>query len=91
MANFTEYEFTIPTWALPAIFNDDYSGLSYKDEENIRLFLSHNFNYLGVGHFDIPEDDAEHYISNYNQISGYLLDTCVTLTYYVHSPVINNN
>ena len=33
------YEYTVPDWALPALINDDFSGLDDEDEKKVREFI----------------------------------------------------
>lgn len=39
MSDFVRYIEPVPSWALPAIINDDYSGLNEEDSKMVRAWL----------------------------------------------------
>jgi hypothetical protein len=59
-------ELKIPSWAVVAIINNDYSGLEPEDEEKLNNFLNEYKNY----YFVPPE--GEEYFSHHNDIDGNL-------------------
>lgn len=46
-----------PTWALCAVYNDDYSGLTDEDTADVQKFLR---DYEGMT-FDVPNPDEIHF------------------------------
>lgn len=73
----TDYKVTIGQHFLCALVNNDYSGMTEEDAEQLNDFLKRN-NY---GHvicpFDIPESDFRRC-----EISG-LKDNCVDVEFYI--------
>lgn len=53
------YKEAIPTWALCALINDDFSGLEDEDEQTIRHWLEVS----GYSHICPPDDDEESYFT----------------------------
>ena len=47
----------VPEWALPAIFNDDWSGLTEEDAEQVRDFLE---DFYGAT-FDVPRAEEPYF------------------------------
>lgn len=51
---FEQFEYKIPQWAVCALINGDYSGLSDEDEENLNAFTDS----LPIGgHWSISDDE----------------------------------
>ena len=73
---FEAITYTVPEWALPALINDDYSGLSDDDCSAIDALQSK----LPLGHWSMPIDEASFYPSNDLQNLG---DNCVEIDYMV--------
>ena len=51
------YEFTIPEWAVSALINDDYTGLSDEDEAKLNKFVDNISVRYGNVHFSLPKDE----------------------------------
>lgn len=65
--NFEPIEYTLPEWALSAIFNGDTTGLSDDDERALEAFL--NSEDFSNGHWAYPED-LEAYFSHSNDVDN---------------------
>lgn len=57
-------EYKLPTWALPAIINNDYTGCNDEERDIINSFLSE----LPPGHFSIV---SEEYFTNYDLLTPF--------------------
>lgn len=69
---FEKYEFTVPEYYLPAIFNDDYSGLDDEEEAALKDFLDSLEHHLGeepCGHWAM-DNDAEAYFAHSNDVTN---------------------
>ena len=70
MATFETYEYTLPTWAESAIFNDDETGIDGNDLNALNNFLESLPK--GLGHWGYAEDrETEGYFSHSNDIDPY--------------------
>ena len=82
MANFEEYDFVIPTWAICYLEYGDGSGLEDEDIKKVDEFLD-QLNQIGIDndyqgyHFAWPETDEDSYFAARNDINGYLGATVV--------------
>lgn len=65
MKKIASFEERIPIYALPALINDDASGLKYEDIENIFRFMQPYFNKAKQSgatiYIDVPEDAQEYF------------------------------
>ncbi len=52
-------EFVIPEWALPALINGDFSGLSDEDEQKLNAFIDDTVQHYGNAHFHLPGSGTE--------------------------------
>jgi len=76
--NFTQHTFTVLTEFLPALINDDFSGLTESEDVRVSEFISTVRDQYGIGHFDCdPNETAEFTKCEIIDARG----MCVTLTY----------
>lgn len=76
--NFDAYEYYVSEHWLPAIFNDDFSGLDDDDETILRDFLTSVQNECGHGHWSWPDDEMEDFTRcEVSNLHAY----CLKLTY----------
>lgn len=72
------YEFTVPEWAISALVNGDYTGLSNKEEKMLDQFLR---DLPGrQGHWSMDDDEA--YFSRTNDVDG-MSGNVLDVTYVV--------
>lgn len=81
-------EFTIPTWAVPALINGDYSGLEDEDEEKLNKFVEKTVAKYGNALFMLGDKSEETEFHYRNDIDG-TLGGDVTTLYLL--PTINTN
>lgn len=72
------YEFTIPTWALPALVNGDLSGLDDRDEAVLNEFIKGLVDNYGHAFLSLGED-TEPIFSWRNDIDGQLGADTITM------------
>ncbi len=72
--------FVVPTWAMPAIINNDFSGLEPGDEAKIRRFLQETEAALGHGHFSYDPEAYCTFFSRNNDVHS-LSDECLSVDY----------
>jgi len=65
-------EYDVPSWALSALINGDYSGLNDEDEEKLNNFVNGVVNAHGNAHFIIGDMDGEDNLGfrSYNDIDN---------------------
>lgn len=63
-------DFIIPTWAMSAIVNGDYSGLDDAEEEKLKIFIDKKVEKYGNANFMLADEGT--YFSNSNDIDGNL-------------------
>lgn len=61
-------EYTVPEWALSALFNGDTSGLEEDDEAAIAAFLESEKLFEERGHWSYDSEKNEPYFSHTNDI-----------------------
>lgn len=66
MKTLETYEYQIPIWALPALVNDDFSGLENEDIDMVKAFnskLGKTLGELGASHhtIDLPMDEEPYF------------------------------
>ncbi len=71
-------EYTVPEWALSALFNGDTSGLEDEDEAAIAAFLKNEKLSEQQGHWSYGSENNEPYFSHTNDIHN-LGDTVVDI------------
>jgi len=70
--------YTVPIFYLPAIINDDYSGLSDDEEKELDEFLNGIYQDFGRGHW--AYNNCENYFTYTNDINN-LGNDCVDIQY----------
>jgi len=72
--DFQVYNYTIPVDLLPALFYGDYTGLSFKEEDDLIEFAKGLPGFPNViGHWNMK--DGEQYF-NFNDVNGKLAEVC---------------
>lgn len=54
-------EFTVPTWSLGALINDDFTGLSDEEEKTVKDFMDEIIKKYGNAHFILPPEEEREY------------------------------
>jgi len=74
------YEYYVAECFLPAIFNNDYTGLDDEEERLLDAFLDEVREVHGDGHWSFPDDDESFF--GLDEVTGLYAD-CHTLQYVV--------
>ena len=71
-AKFEVVDFDIPTWALPALINSDYSGLNDSEIEKLNKFCDKTALEYGNANFSLGDQSDKHWFKWHNDIDGNL-------------------
>jgi hypothetical protein len=82
---FEQFEYTIPTYYLPALIYGDWSGLSDEEEKKLSLFLASVFKTHGLGHWTTKDDVGSFFAKS--DIDGLMAD-CTEL---IHNTRVKGN
>lgn len=73
-----QVEFRLPTWALPALINGDFTGLTDEEERKVLEFTDECIQQYGNAWVILPSGDVEVFFSTWNDIDACKGGECVT-------------